>query len=167
VSVVVESHIEFDFTNAISVTKHDKQSGHGNSNWDGVDFCIEDVDGSLWLEVKSWDFSQIAPHRRGGQQRSFVHKMRSSAYTKELRAKFLGTTAYLAWTNQFQPTPTRFIMVFEPPRSIDAALLVTQNTHLKSQLPNLVKWSQPITAAVLPLSEWNTRFPDYPARKVS
>ena len=166
-SVFVESDIEFDFTKATSVIEHDKISGHGNSHWPGIDFCVEDAAGWIWLEVKSWDAGRFPASRRGGQRWSFISKMRSSSYTKELRVKFLGTTAYLAWTGQFTPAPTSFILLFEPPAPIDAALLVTQSHRIRSLIPNLSKWSHPIAAVVLPLAEWNARFPDYPARKVT
>lgn len=91
--------------------------------------------------------------------------MRSKEFTAEVRGKFLGTSAYLAWTNQFPSTRVRYILVFEPPQPLDAALLVTQSTALRSQIPNLRKWSQPISVAVLTMAEWNMRFPDYPANK--
>ena len=89
---------------------------------------------------------------------------KSKAYTQEMRNKFLGTTAFLAWTNNFMPAPTRYILLFQPPRPLDAALLVTFQSRIKSQVPNLRVWHEPISVAVLDLDEWNRRYPDYPAR---
>ncbi len=164
-SVFIESRIEFDFTRAAAVAPHDKSApGHGNNIWPGVDFCLQDGAEQLWLEVKSWHPAHIAARNRGGSRRSFLSKMKSKAFTQEMRNKFLGTTAFLAWTDQFALAPTRFILLFQPPRPLDAALLVTFQSRIKAQVPNLRTWQQPIFIAVLDLGEWNRRYPDYPAR---
>lgn len=164
-SVFVESRIEFDFTRAISAVQHDKPApGHGNSVWPGVDFCLQDGVEQLWLEVKSWHLAHIAPRSRGGSRRSFPSKIKSKAFTQEMRNKFLGTTAFLAWTNNFTLAPTRYILLFQPPRPLDAALLVTFQSRIKAQVPNLSAWAEPVFVAVLDLDEWNRRYPEYPAR---
>ncbi len=164
-SVFVESRIAFDFTRAAGTVQHDKPApGHGNSVWPGVDFCLQDGAEQLWLEVKSWHPMHIAPRSRGGSRRSFLSKIKSNVFTQEMRNKFLGTTAFLAWANSFVPAPTRFILLFQPPRPLDAALLVTFQNRIKLQVPNLRVWHQPIFVAVLDLAEWNRRYPDYPAR---
>lgn len=164
-SVFIESRIEFDFTRAVSAVPHDKPApGHGNSLWPGVDFCIQEGTDWLWLEVKSWDPAPILPKDRGGSRWSFLCKMRSKEFAKEARGKFLGTTAFLAWSNRLPLAPTRYILLFEPPRPLDAALLVTFQTRLKPQVPDLAVWAAPVFVAVLDLAEWNRRYPDYPAR---
>lgn len=144
---------------------HDERpGGQGNNIWNGVDFCLQDGAEHLWLEVKSWHPAHINPRNRGGSRRSFLSKMKSKAFTQEMRNKFLGTTAFLAWTDQFVPAPTRFILLFHPPRPLDAALLVTFQNRIKAQVPNLRVWQQPIFVAVLDLDEWNRRYSEYPAR---
>ena len=90
--------------------------------------------------------------------------MKSKVFALEMRNKFLGTTAFLAWTNTFTSAPTRFVLLFQPPHPLDAALLVTFQNRIKSQVPNLQVWHEPIFVAVLDLEEWNRRYPDYPAR---
>ena len=95
---------------------------------------------------------------------SFICKMKSKSFTKEMRDKFLGTTAFLTWRGIFPPAPTRFVLLFQPPRPLDSALLVTFQTRIKSQIPNLSLWQEPIYVAVLDLAEWNRRYPQYPAR---
>lgn len=171
-SVYVESNIEFDFTAATTVIEHDKltptHSGgsvHGNNVWPGVDFCIEETSGGwIWLEVKSWDPTRIVPNRRGGSRRSFICKMRSNEYAKEMRGKFLGTTAFLAWKNALSLAPTQFVLLFEPPHPLDVALLGSRITKMRSLLPNRPYWAQPISVAVLTVSQWNLRYVPYPAR---
>lgn len=164
-SVFLEQTLEIDFTNAVSVVPHDNRpGGQGNSIWPGVDFCLQDGPDWIWLEVKNWDPTHIAPNRRGGTRWSFICKMQSKTFTKEVRDKFLGTTAFLAWTGTFPLAPTRFILLFEPPHALDAALLVTFQTRLKAQIPDHVLWQQAVHVAVLNLAQWNQRFPDYPAR---
>ena len=164
-SVFIESRIEFDFTQAASVTPHDaRPGGHGNSVWPGVDFCIEDYGEWIWLEVKSWDPTHVPAKDRGGMRWSFICKMKSKTFTKEVREKFLGTTAFLAWRDTFPLAPTRFILLFQPPHTLDAALLVTFQSRVKSQIPNLRSWAEPVFVAVLDTIEWNRRYPQYPAR---
>ena len=165
-SLFVESGIEFDFTRAVTVVEHDKAlsaSSDGNTTWPGVDFRLEYAAGWIWLKVKSWEPSRIAPNRRGGNRR-FNSKMRSKAFCQEMREKFLGTSAYLAWDNRLLLAPTRYILLFEPPSPSDVALLGTFLTILEGQFPIPRKWRSDITVAVVTLSQWNLRFPDYPAR---
>lgn len=164
-SVYVESKIEFDFTNAVSVAPHDSRpGGQGNSVWPGVDFCIQEQDEWIWLEVKNWDPTHIAAKDRGGNCWSFICKMKRKAFTKEIREKFLGTAAFLTWKDIFPLAPTRFILLFQPPHPLDSALLVTFQTRLKSQIPNLPIWEEPIFVAVVDVAEWNMRYRQYPAR---
>jgi hypothetical protein len=163
VSVLVESNIEFDFSRATQVIEHDKQAGDGNSVWPGVDFRIEDPPGWIWLEVKSWDPTHIAPARRGGTRWSFICKMKSKPFAAEMRNKFLGTTAFLAWTNAFPLSDTRYIILFVPPKPLDKALLGTHNQLLRGHFPKTAPWAQPIRVSVLTIAEWNLRFPQYPA----
>ncbi len=164
-SVFIESRIEFDFTSAAAAVQHDKPApGHGNSVRPGVDFCIEDGGEWIWLEVKSWDPTHILAKERGGSRWSFICKMKSKTFTKETREKFLGTTAFLTWRDIFPLAPTRFILLFQPPHTLDSALLVTFQSRVKSQIPNLKVWQSPIFVAVLDLAEWNLRYPQYPAQ---
>lgn len=164
-SVFVESRIEFDFTNATSATQHDQPvPGHGNSVWPGVDFCVHEGPEWIWLEVKNWNPVHLATKNRGGNRWSFISKLKNKSFTKEIRDKFLGTTAFLAWRDIFPLAPTRFVLLFEPPHTLDAALLVTFQSRIKVQIPNLKTWREPIYVAVLDLAEWNRRYPDYPAR---
>ena len=170
-SVYVESNIEFDFTAATTVIEHDKATPthpggpvHNNSIWPGVDFCIEDASGDwIWLEVKNWNPTHITPNRRGGSRWSFLCKMRSNEYAREMRAKFLGTTAFLAWKNAFPLAPTRFVLLFEPPHPLDAALLGSRITRMQGLIPRR-HWAQPITVSILTVREWNRRMGIYPAR---
>lgn len=164
-SVFIESRIEFDFANAISITEHDKPApGHGNSVWPGVDFCIEEATDWVWLEVKSWDPTHIAPKDRGGSRWSFICKMRSKPFTKDMRNKFLGTTAFSAWRGIFAPAPTRYVLLLQPPAPLDSALLGALQTRMRSHVPNRTAWAQPVWVAVLDLTGWNLRFSQYPAR---
>ncbi len=164
-SVFIESRIEFDFTSAAAAVQHDKPApGHGNSIWPGVDFCVDDGGEWIWLEVKSWDPAHIPAKDRGGMRWSFICKMKSKTFTKEIRDKFLGTTAFLAWRDIFPLAPTRFILLFQPPHTLDSALLVTFQSRVNSQIPSLRLWAEPVSVAVLDTAEWNRRYPQYPAR---
>lgn len=170
VRLFVESNIEFDFSAALRVMKHDKPidpahpEQQGNTNWPGMDFCIEEAAGWIWLEVKSWDPTHIAPQRRGGNRWSFICNMRSDIYAKDMRNKFLGTTSFLAWTNTFPLAPTKVVMLFQPPRPMDSALVGSRSLRMRGHIPNRSLWQKPILVSVLTVDEWNLRFPLYPAR---
>ena len=135
-SLYVESSITFDLTAAVTVIEHDKATPthlgglvHGNSIWSGVDFCIEEATGSwIWLEVKNWDQTHIPPARRGGSRWSFICKMKSREFLREMRGKFLGTTAYLALTGSLPSTSIQFALLFEPPTVVDSALIGSRMT---------------------------------------
>ena len=173
-SLYVESGIEFDFSSAKTLIEHDKTSPtypvgrvSGSAIWPGVDFLIEEASGEwIWLEVKSWNPSRIDPERRGGSRRSFICKMKSAKFSLEMREKFLGTTAFLAWKNEFTPATTRFILLFEPPKPLDSALLGSQNLKMRGLIPNRRDWVKPIYASVMTLREWNLRFRDYPSKVI-
>lgn len=169
-SLYVESNIEFDFTAALRVLEHDKALDpanplrQGNTTWPGVDFCLEEVSGWIWLELKNWDPAHVDPRRRGRDRWSFICKMKSDTFAKDMRNKFLGTTAFLAWTNAFPLAPIRFIMLFEPPYPMDSALLGSRTLRMRDHIPNRRIWQQPVHVSVLTLREWKLRFPHYPAR---
>jgi hypothetical protein len=167
--VLEESGIEFDFSKALSVRIHDKtldQGGEGNTLWNGVDFRVELVDQSLWIEVKSWDYRRIDPRRRGGQQRNFISKMRSKQFGNEIRSKFYGTSAFLVWTNNFQPKDTVFVILFQPPRPVDKALLGTlMQKRITPAFPRRnAPWTNELTCVVVDLADWNRLYPEFPAR---
>ena len=93
-SVYVESGIELDLSRALAHEKHDVV----NRVFGGVDFIIETGSEALWLEIKSWARNVIPPHRRGGQRRSYLVKMKNKEFPNELRGKFLGTCSFLTLT---------------------------------------------------------------------
>lgn len=167
--IEAESGIEFDFSAATDLRKHDKpliHGGEGNSVWKGIDFRVELPGEWLWIEVKSWDLSSIAPARRGGQQRRFVSKMKSEVFGLELRSKFFGTTAFLAWTGSFQPTKVVYVLILQPPRPLDKALLVTfWDMRLKPAIPSPnPPWTHSLSCAVVDVNDWNLLYPTLPAR---
>lgn len=173
-SVYVESGIRFDFGAAFKVVEYEAlvswlpgvSPTARNTFWPGIDFYIEDApDEAIWLEVKSWNPARLAPKDRGGNRRSFLGKMKSNAFAQEMRGKFLGASSYFAWNSQPLPSSVRFLLLFEPPRSIDSALILTFGQKINSQLmpPRALTWHIRISVAALPLDEWNLRFPEFPA----
>lgn len=159
----VESGIEFDFSSATEVHEHDRTvpncsgntSADGNNAWPGVDFRIRDDDGWIWLEVKHW------PRGPG----RFAGKMKSKAFALEVRDKFLGTTAHLAWRGQFTAVNVRYILLFQPPPTADPALLTPFADLIRRALP--VAHVQAVRLALMSLDEWTQRFEAYPARRGS
>lgn len=82
-----------------------------------------------------------------------------------MRSKFIATTAFLAWTNQFPLAPTVFVLLLEPPKPVDAALLLAFGHRMHNHIYS-PRWAHMLSVAVMDLNEWNARFPDYPARKI-
>ncbi len=158
-----ESGIEFDFTAAVRHSKHDAI----NRYWPGVDFILEEVHRSIWLEVKNWEPASLPPRRRGGQRKSFLSKMRSSRFfTETLRAKFLGTTAFLTLSGVHPPSEILYVILLESPR-LDSALMLHATTRMRGLLPARGPWSVAIGVVVVNLAHWNVNFAIYPARLIS
>jgi hypothetical protein len=174
-SLYTESGIEIDLTNATAHEKHDAI----NTIWGGVDFVIEEanqggvdfiigeIDRQIWLEMKSWSPRVIPPHRRGGQRRSYLSKMKSKEFPKSLREKFLGTCSFLTLTGNPPNAPILYVLLLESAPT-DTALRVHMMTRLRSLIPTrgvtARPWSHTISVVVVDVAEWNSRFPQYPAR---
>ena len=165
-SVFQESDLEFNFTAAVSATKHDAV----NNVFPGVDFIVnfivEETACWLWVEVKNWEGASVPARRRGGQRWAFLAKMKSDRYFKEiLRGKFTGTLAYLTLTGNPPQNAILYIALLESPR-MDSALMLHANHRLRGLVERQSLWTIPVNAAVLNLSEWHARFPDYPTRPI-
>jgi hypothetical protein len=162
-SIYTESGIEIDLTNTPTHEKHDAI----NTVWAGVDFVIDETNRQVWLEMKSWSSRVISPHRRGGQRRSYLSKMRGGKFPKELREKLLGTCSFLTLTGNPPSAPLLYILLLESAPT-DTALRVHMMTRLRGLVPtrgvSARPWQHPISVIVVDVAEWNVRFPQYPAR---
>ncbi|MBC8142341.1 MAG: hypothetical protein H7Y38_12970 [Armatimonadetes bacterium] len=168
---VDESDLRFDFSAAVWCDKHDAT----NTVFPGVDFIVQESDRQIWIEVKNWEGVSVPARRRGGQRRSFLAKLRSNVYFREtLRAKFVGTCAYLALTDRVLREDVLYVALLESPRMDNTLML-----HATGKLTALVRHSRwhytdangervpiAVNVAVLNLPEWNARFPEYPATTV-
>ena len=108
----------------------------------------------------------MPPKDRGGSRWSFISKMKSTEFAKEMRGKFLGTASFHLWDGLPLTQTVRFVMVIEPPHRIDDALVLAFSHRVMQQImpPRIVPWRDRITVTAFPLAEWNLRFPEYPAR---
>jgi hypothetical protein len=163
-SVYQESGIEFDFSHALSHTKHDST----NSIWDGVDFLLEESRRWIWLEVKNWEPSNLPPRRRGAVRRSFLAKMQAkNGFFQKLRTKFLGTIAFLALTGNVPNKAILYVILLKTPK-LDSALKLHALNHMRFLIPprrsRHALWTIAIDMIVVDLADWNRQFPDYPAR---
>ncbi|HRJ28026.1 MAG TPA: hypothetical protein PLO61_11025 [Fimbriimonadaceae bacterium] len=170
-SKVVESGIEFDFSQALEVKKHDRpvnEDGEGNLIWNGVDFRVRLPQEWLWIEVKHWDAAQIPAQHLEGQRDSFIEKMSSESFGLEMRSKFFGTSAFLAWSGGFQASKVVFVLVFEPPKPLDKALLGTfWQQRIRSAFPSKNHpWTHQISSVVMDVEAWNLAYPELPAKIV-
>lgn len=163
-----ESDLLFDFSAAIWCDKHDAT----NHVFPGMDFIVKEAHQQLWVEVKNWEGVSIPASRRGGQRRSFLAKLKSNVYFKEtLRAKFIGTCAYLALTDAPLREDVTYVALLESPR-MDAALMLHATTRLRALVKRDTLWhitnasgnraALIVNAAVMNVTEWNMRFRDYP-----
>ncbi len=176
-SVFVESNIKFDFTQASSAFEYQTELASltgasattRNTFWPGIDFHIQDTETSaIWLEVKNWDPAYIEPERRSDSQQSFLSKINSNAFAREMREKFLGTSAFFAWAGRKLPDNVHYLLMFEPPQPLDSALVLAFGHKVKQILspPKLLPWCNRINVCALTLSDWNKRYPDYTAVKL-
>lgn len=158
-----ESDIEFDFSNALQVFEHDTTSSKcegdsiadGNTVWSGVDFRVEDNAGWIWIEVKNW---------RGTKGKSdYLSKLKSKPFAEPMRAKFLGTTAFLAWNGNFDIAPLHYVLLFEPHPRADRSLNAPFQDLIRSELP--IPNRLDIKVFVMNVSKWNETYPEYPAKK--
>jgi hypothetical protein len=160
-----ESKIEFDFDVARQVHTHDMKCQcvgnyrrDDNSLWPGIDFRIEDAAGWLWLEVKNWRISA---------RNSYSRKMQSEAFAREMREKFLGTAAFLASRKDPDalPRPLTLVFLFQPPHGADPGLRGIGYELIRNQIHTALTPLN-ISLAVVDVSIWNQRFPDYPAKQI-
>jgi len=127
-------------------------------------FRVEDGSGWLWIEVKSWDPRRITPKYRGGSRRKFLSRLRSDVFAAEVKSKFFGTTAFLAWIGTFVPSPVTYVVLLQPPRPSDKALLGSMLTRIQGSFPRKSAWIHPINVAIVDVNDWNTNFSHLPAR---
>lgn len=157
-----ESGIEFDLSAGVSHSKHDAVS----TFLPAVDFLIEEPTRWIWLEVKNWEPSTLAPSKRGGARWSFLCKLKSKHFfNEELRGKFLGTSTFLVLTGNHPVAAITYVILLESPK-LDAALKLHATQRMRQLLRPQYPWVHPVNVAVLDLAEWNLRFPAYPARRL-
>jgi hypothetical protein len=166
-SIFQESGIEFDFSQAITLIKYDEE----NRVFPSIDFLITDLQGQLWIEIKSGRLSRFPARFRGGQRRAFLAKMKQrkdQPFARELREKFMGTCTYLALTGNPPASSICYIMLLES-MPTDKALRI----HMMDRMQKLLRtntrkppWIYPVSVVVLDVAEWNARLPEYPARLV-
>jgi hypothetical protein len=161
-SLYTESGIEIDLTAAQSYETHENYY-----IWSGVDCVIHEEFRQVWLELKNWNAKEIEDERRDAVRDDFLAKMRSDTFPKKLLDKFLGTCSFLTLTGTPPNAPISYVLLFECP-PIDTAL----RGHLMTRIGRLVvpmarperPWSHAISVVVVDVTEWNSRFPQYPAR---
>ena len=164
--IVEESGIEFDFTNAASLALHDRArpTGEGNGTWPGVDFRVDEGARELWIEVKSW-VRKTQPERVAAEK-EFPKVLASEDLRVWIVDKFLGTTAFLAWTGTFAPKEVIYVVLFDSSRRDRTALLVSFKDRLRASFPKTSPWTHRIDYVVLDLETFQTVFPHFPCRRV-
>ena len=162
-----ESGIEFDFTGANAVVRPDKEPFGGV--WPNVDFRVDEGTRELWIEVKSWHPSRFKTfEERTAKTNEFLGNVASDRFREKLVAKFLGTTAYLAWTGTFEPKKVLYVLLLDsaPLRSDQAALLGPFKDKLKQAFPKAHPWSHFITHVVMDLETFQRQFARYSCARV-
>jgi len=90
--------------------------------------------------------------------------LKSRPFADEMRGKFLGTAAFLAWNSAFTPVPIRYVLLFEPPGTSDEALLAIFQDLVRAEMS--VPRRLNISIFVWNLDTWNQEFPNYTAKKL-
>ena len=169
-SLHTESGIQFDFDGALQVIRHfDPKITNcqmdGDHPWDKIDFRIQvSATHWIWLEVKSWDPSHIDKPFRDQALADFLSKLKTKELARELRDKFVGTTSYLAWSDNFARVKTEYVCLVEPPITSNSALLKNQMSKLNVDIPK-DGWGVELGIAVVDLQRWNLTFPQFQASK--
>ena len=161
-----ESGIEFDFTSAVAAVRHDESppKGEGNKVWPGVDFRVDEGSRELWIEVKSWVRKKQA--EQIAADREFPKALASEDLRMWIVDKFLGTTAYLAWTGAFVARRVLYVIVLDSPRRDRTALLGAFSQRLRASFPKTHPWTHPVVHLVTDLETFQTQFVQYPCRRV-
>jgi hypothetical protein len=153
----------------INLTAEPRHEAHDtiNSIWGGVDFIIEETDRQIWLEMKNWNAKDIEEERRDEVRASFLSKMASNEYQNYLRGKFWGTCSFLTLTGMPPNAPILYVLLLEPTPK-DSILRENMMKNMRSKLPpngvTARPWRHSISVVVVDVDEWNSRFPQYPAR---
>ena len=163
---VEESGIEFDFSGAVTAVRHDESppKGEGNKVWPGVDFRVDEGSREIWIEVKSWRRKNQA--ERIAADKEFPKVLASEEFRAWIVDKFLGTTAYLAWTGAFAPKPLIYVVLLDFPRRDHRALLGPFNQRLRATFPKTAPWTHSITHVVVDLETFQKQFARYPCERV-
>ena len=163
--IVEESGIEFDFTAAESVMRPDKEPSGGV--WPNVDFRVDEGERELWIEVKSWHPSRFKTQlERIAKTKEFIGKLSSDEFGRRIVSKFLGTTAYLAWTGEFAPKKVVYVVLLDSAHPRRSPLLVSFKDRLKPRFPTTPPWTHSITHVVMDLETFQARFARYPCRRI-
>lgn len=159
-AIAEESNLRFDFGDH-EYAFHD-QRGDGNTNWKGVDFRIKLEVGWLWLEVKNYNRTDEQEAQRASNS---YQKVTEKGGLMIFTEKFLGTTAFLAWSEKFNAEPLHYVVLLEPPLNADAAILSTATQELKSNIQPMA--GKRVKVAVVNLAGWNQFYPEFPAKLIN
>jgi hypothetical protein len=166
--VIEESGFRFDFSQARDYRLHDKtgERGDGNTIWSGIDFRIIEHDHEVWIEVKSWSFKRIFDRvQQTTAKKDWQKKMGEELerFRDDILQKFLGTTAYLAWSGTPLPDRVVYVVFLEPPDAGSAALLGPFRDRLRDRFKNAQArtWGRRIQYDVYNLPRFSLEFPQY------
>jgi hypothetical protein len=166
VSALTESGFRFGFAGDEAV-RHDQRSGDGNTFWPGVDFRVMEVGRQVWIEVKSWSFGRDTDRTEGKRAAAdYADKLEgrsANLFRDEIAAKFLGTTAYLAWSGLGIPERVLYVVLLEPPSRGSRALLGPLRDRLRERFKQAQArpWGRRIAVFVVDGQGYRDQFPGF------
>lgn len=157
---IVAEGFEFDFTNALKVTKFDEQdrakpSFHGLSHiMSAVDLVVELSDRFVFVEVKDY---------RNGPRRSAPSDF--DALVKSLKTKFRDSFLY-RWAERQIGKPVAFLCLV----TMDNALNHRLTKELQRSIPEgkpTDRWARPMATVTVAVNKkkWNQRFPNWTVKR--
>ena len=159
-TVFTEGNLEITFKNVVTVRKFE---GHGLTCMKAVDFLVELQDRFLFIEFKD-------PFQSQSFLRKYKERFKAGQLDQDLKYKYRDSFLY-EWAAGRAKKPC-FYYVLVALDSLKSTHLLRRTDALKyalpEGLPSQSQWTQPIVdgCGVFNIGRWNSRFPNFPIRRV-
>lgn len=165
-----EREIQIEFQGVLNAEKFDDDR-HGMSHClKAVDFLC-DWPGALWLvELKDPEESAIPPKHQANSIAQLKQELSTERYFRSVLAqKLKDTILYLHLDRRLPDKPMKFVVLVGL-SSMDSAMLLNALDRLRKACGDPksgIPWRRDYAVAFLNIKEWNKRFPQCPATRVT
>ena len=161
-TVFTEGNLEITFNNVVSASKFED---HGLTCMKAVDFLVELPDRFLFIEFKD----PQSPKAKNLSS-EYESKFKSGKLDQNLKYKYRDSFLY-EWAAG-RATKNCYFYVLVALDSLKSPHLLRRTNALKyalpEGLPSQSQWTRPLVTGcgVFNICKWNSRFPNYPVRRV-